>query len=143
MNLYRVLADVVVVVHAAFVGTVVLGLLLILVGLALRWRWVRNFWFRAVHFLMIAVVVGQALLGIVCPLTTLENHLRELGGQEPYPGSFIGYWAHELIFYDGPPWAFTLGYCIFGAAVLTTLLAAPPRWPWRKSPPAPDATAGG
>ena len=32
--------------HAVYVAFVVLGMAAILAGIALRWQWVRNFWFR-------------------------------------------------------------------------------------------------
>ena len=131
MTFYRFLADLVVVVHGAFIGFVLFGMLVILLGIAVRWRWVRNFWFRTLHFLAIGIVVVQAVLGVLCPLTTLENHLRRQAGQATYPGSFVGHWVHELVFYESPPRVFTISYCLFGAAVLATLLLAPPRWPWR------------
>ena len=43
-------------------GLVIGGLLVVLVGALFRWHWVRNFWFRAIHFLMITVVVVESLL---------------------------------------------------------------------------------
>lgn len=135
MVIYSILADLVVVVHAAYVGFVVLAMVAILLGIAMRWRWVRNFWFRAIHLGMIAVVVVQALVGVICPLTSLENYLRTKAGEATYAGSFIGHWAHELIFYNIPASAFTSIYCAFGAAVLATLLLAPPRWPWKGRTP--------
>jgi len=134
MVFYSFLADLVVTVHAAYVAFVVLGLAAILVGIALGWRWIRNFWFRAAHLAAIAVVVVQALGGVLCPLTILENHLRKMAGEATYPGSFIGHWAHELIFYELPPEAFTPFYCLFGAAVLATFWLAPPRWPAKAKP---------
>jgi hypothetical protein len=141
---YRSLADLVVVVHAAYIAVVVFGLLAILLGVVLHWPWVRNFWFRAIHCGMIAIVVLQALLGMVCPLTTLEDYLRLKGGQQGYADAFIPYWAHELIFYAGPPWVFTVCYCLFGAAVLATLVFVPPRWPWAgKRPSSPSARGPG
>lgn len=130
MNLYRFLADVVVVIHFAFIAFVIGGMGAILVGIALRRRWARNFWFRALHLAAITIVVLQALAGVICPLTTLEDYLRVRGGEEGYPGSFIGYWVHELIFYQGPPWVFAVCYCLFGLAVLAAFLLAPPEWPW-------------
>lgn len=136
MNVYRVLADAVVVVHAGYVAAVVAGLLLVLAGIVRRWSWIRNFWFRLLHLAMIGIVVVQSLLGTTCPLTTLENYWRTLGGGRPYPDSFLGYWAHRLIFCDAPPWVFTLGYCLFGAVVAATWIMAPPRWP-RSEPPTP------
>ena len=139
MTFYRFLADLVVVLHAIYITFVLVGMLVILLGVTRRWRWVRNFWVRSVHFLMILLVVVQALSGVICPLTLLENHLREEAGQAVYCGSFIGHWAHELIFYNGPPWVFTLCYCLFGAGVLATLLLAPPERPRRRDRQRQDA----
>lgn len=127
MFIYRLLADLVVVVHCGYVAFVVLGLILILVGGFCRWSWVRNVWFRTIHLLMIGTVVVQAWLGVVCPLTTLENRLRVKGSQEPYVGSFIGYWAHELLFFDATPQVFTIAYSLFGLLVLASLIVVRPR----------------
>jgi hypothetical protein len=138
MTLYDFLADVVVVLHFAYVGFVVIGMLLILVGIVRRWRWVRNFWFRMVHFLMIGVVVVESLVDIVCPLTRWESDLRVRAGGAGEAGSFVGRWVHRLLFYDAPEWVFTTCYCLFGAAVLLTLILAPPRWPWRRAAAKPQ-----
>ena len=138
MPVYRFLADLVVVLHAAYVAVVVFALVAIVLGTVLRWRWVRNFWFRSIHFLMIAVVVAQSLLGVICPLTTLENRLRRTAGETVYDGSFIGHWAHELLFMDTPDWVFTLCYCLFGAVVLACFWLCPPRWPWSRSVPSSE-----
>jgi hypothetical protein len=129
----RVLADLVVVIHAAFVAFVVFGMTAIVLGLVLGWPWVRNFWFRSLHLAAIAVAAGHAMAGVKCPLTILENRLRTLGGQEPYPGAFIGYWAHRFIFFRGEPWMFTLAYTVFGLTVLAAFLLGPPRLPRRRS----------
>ena len=131
MVLYRLLADLVVMVHAAYVAFVVLGLLVIRVGIGLRWNWVRNFWFRMAHLAAILIVCLEASIGIVCPLTTLENYLRARGGQGDYAGDFIGYWVHELIFVEAPPWVFTFCYILFGYAVLSVFVFAPPHLPFR------------
>ena len=132
MNIYRLLADLTVVVHLAYVAFVVVGFVLILVGIVAKWQWVRNFWFRLAHFLAIALVVVESAFGVTCPLTTWEHQLRGAGGGTVQEGSFMGRLAHDLMFYDGPEWVFTLCYCLFGAAVLGTLLFAPPRWPRRR-----------
>ena len=128
MNLYRLLADAVVVAHAMYVLFIAVGLILILLGSSLGWRWVRNRWFRIAHLAAIGIVCVQAVAGIMCPLTTLENALRQRAGQSPYPGDFIGYWAHELIFMEAEPWVFTAVYLAVGGITLAGLLLAPPRW---------------
>jgi hypothetical protein len=129
MSAYRFLADLIVVSHAAYVGFVVFGLVAILLGGVLRWGWVRNFWFRLVHLLAIVVVAAEALLDIVCPLTTWERQLREAAGETVEDGSFVGHWVHELLFVEVPPWGLTLGYCLFALAVILTFVLVPPRRP--------------
>jgi hypothetical protein len=80
--LWRVMADIVVAVHAAYVAIVVIGFAAILIGSAAQWRWVRNFYFRAAHLAMILLVCAEALVG--CPFTRLENVLRLRGGETGY-----------------------------------------------------------
>jgi len=125
--LYRLAADLTVIVHAGYVSYVVLGQLLILVGILCRWNWVRNPWFRWTHLSAILIVVVEALYGIVCPLTTLENELRRRAGQSGYQGDFIAGLVHDLLFFDFEPWVFTLIYAAFGLLVLSTFAIAPPR----------------
>jgi hypothetical protein len=127
MARWAILADAVVIFHAAYVAFVVVGCAAILVGAARKWEWVRGMKFRVAHLIAIALVLVEAMVGVVCPLTVLENALRATAGQARYPGDFVGYWAHRLIFYDAPPWMFTALY-----AGLTILIAAgfwlvPPR----------------
>jgi hypothetical protein len=131
----RILADLVVVIHALYVAFVVLGMAAILIGIALGRGWARDFWFRVLHLLAIGVVVAQEFLGIRCPFTAWENALRARAGQATYPGAFLGYWAHRLIFVDAAPWAFTLGYCLFGLAVLVVFVLEPPHWPGERRLP--------
>lgn len=129
MLIYRLLADLVLFVHASIVAFVILGLLVILIGLGLRWRWVRNFWFRIFHLLAIAQVVGQAWCGVVCPSTIWENQLRTKAGQSTYPGGFVAYWVGEALFYQAEPWVFTTAYTVFGCLVLATFVFGRPNWP--------------
>jgi hypothetical protein len=69
-------ANVLVAVHLAYVGYVLIGLLAIFIGLLLRWQWVRNPWFRWTHLVMIVIVAGEAIVDFECPLTTWERRLR-------------------------------------------------------------------
>ena len=110
MNAYGIAADAVLVTHTLFVAFVVAGQALILAGVARGWRWVRNFSFRLAHLAAIGIVVAQAWLGVLCPLTVLENSLRRRAGEAAYSESFIGYWLHRVIYYDVEPWIFTALY---------------------------------
>ncbi len=129
----RLLADLIVLIHASYVGFVVVGLAAILVGVACQWDWVRGFWFRVLHLGAIGIVVAESLVGVPCPLTVWERNLRTMAGQSTYPGDFLGHWAHRLLFSRAEPWVFTLIYTTFGLAVLATFVLAPPRLPGRKS----------
>lgn len=119
------LADVVVAIHALYVGFVVFGLLAILAGYAGEWRWVHKIYFRLLHLAAILFVCLESIVGIDCPLTTLENALRLGAGENAYRGDFIGYWLDRLIFYDFPPSVFTAVYLTFGALVVATLWLVP------------------
>jgi hypothetical protein len=81
---YRLLADLVVIVHALFVVFVVLGGFLV-------WRWA---WLAWAH--VPAAVWGAAIEygGWICPLTPLENALRARAGLAGYAGGFV---EHYLI----------------------------------------------
>lgn len=124
---YRVLADLVLVLHFAIVIFVVGGLAMVLLGNWRRWRWVNGWLFRWGHVAAIGVVVVQAWLGQVCPLTTLESWLRVQAGSLAYQASFVEYWVQRLLYFDAPWWVFTLAYTMFGALVLLAWWRYPPR----------------
>ncbi len=121
-----VAADAILVLHVAFVTFVVLGQLYVMAGWALGWPSARNKVFRLLHLAAIGVVVLQAWLGLACPLTLLELHLR--GGQADLMAgqSFIGYWLSRLLYYQAPPWVFTMVYTLFGLIVLVCYFGYPP-----------------
>jgi hypothetical protein len=125
--IYSALADVVVVLHSGYVSFVVLGELAILLGILLRWDWIRNRTFRLAHLAAILVVVLEAWSGIVCPLTTGENWLRSQAGQSVEQGDFIARWVHQVLFYRAEPWLLTACYSAFGALVILSLILSPPR----------------
>jgi hypothetical protein len=126
--IYRVLADAILVMHFAFVAFVVVGFVLILLGLLRGWAWVRDRRFRHAHLAAIGIVIMQAWLGRICPLTIWENELRRLAGQAPYVETFVQHWLHRWMFYDTAPWVFTAIYTAFGALVaLAWWLGGPPR----------------
>jgi hypothetical protein len=129
MVTYLILADIVAIVHAGYVLFVTAGFVLILTGIARGWEWVRGFWFRVAHLLAIAIVAVEWLVGVACPLTVLENRLREMGGATGFPHDFVAYWLDWLIFYNLPTWVFSVAYAAFGLMIAVMFVMAPPRWP--------------
>jgi hypothetical protein len=77
--LYRGLADAVVILHLAFVAFVVLGALPV-------FRWPRLIW---VHLPAAAWGSYVEFSGRICPLTPLENWLRQQAGDDVYETGFV------------------------------------------------------
>ena len=102
---FRGAADLVLVVHLAFVLFVVLGGLLAL-------RWPRVAWVHVPIALYGAMI---EFVGFVCPLTPLEIWLRRRGGEAGYEGGFIEHYITAAIYPSGLTREIQLA---LGAAVL-------------------------
>lgn len=121
-------ADLLVGFHFLYVLFAVTGELVVLAGGLLRWRWVRNLPLRVTHLAAVALVAAEALLGVVCPLTSWEYDLRVLAGQRVERDiSFVGRLVRSIIFYDFPTWVFTVTYVAFALLVAGTFFLFPPR----------------
>ena len=114
--MHALLADFILVVHFAFVLFVVGGLILIWIGAALGWRWVRNARFRLAHLAAICFVAAEALAGVICPLTVWEDALRGVATER----SFMARWIHHVMFYSFPEWVFTAAYVAFALVIAAT-----------------------
>ena len=117
------IADVVLVIHFAFVAFVVGGFALIWVGHFAGWRWVGNRVFRSVHLAAITFVAIESLIGMVCPLTQWEDTLRG----ETTERSFVARWLHAILFYDLPEWVFSALYVAFAVLTALTIRLVPTR----------------
>ena len=124
---YLLIADTILFVHVAFAAFVVLGLALILAGKVFDWSWVRNRCFRTIHALSICIVVIQAWLGVICPLTTWEMAFRSRAGDAVYSSTFISHWLQTILYYDAPPWVFVVCYTVFAALALASWVWVRPR----------------
>lgn len=87
-SLYGLLADLVVLLHLAFVAFVIGGGLLVL-------RWPRVAW---VHLPCASWGALIELAGWICPLTPLENALRRRAGQAGYGGGFVEHYIIPLLY---------------------------------------------
>jgi hypothetical protein len=123
---YQLAADAVLVLHVAIVLFVIGGLVMVVAGNLRGWRWVNALWFRLAHVAAILVVVAEAWLGLVCPLTTLEMWLRSKAHAPTYSGSFIEHWLQAVLFWNAPSWVFTAAYTLFGLAVVAAWWYFPP-----------------
>jgi len=83
-----ILADLLVLLHLAFILFVLFGGLLVL-------RWRRLLW---LHLPVVAWGAAIEFVGWVCPLTPLENRLRAAAGDAGYGGGFIEHYLIPLIY---------------------------------------------
>ncbi len=121
MSRFALLADVIVIFHFCYVAFTVGGEIVVLLGGALRWQWVRNLPFRIVHLAAVVLVAGEALAGAACPLTVWEYVLRVRAGQAAEGQvSFVARLVRSIIFYDLPSWVFLAAYVAFAALVAVT-----------------------
>jgi hypothetical protein len=115
--MYAVLANVVVLLHVAFVAFVVLGGLLVL-------RWRRMAW---LHLPAVAWGAFVELTGRVCPLTPLEHWLRLRSGGRPYQTDFLDRYILPILYPAGltPAVQITLGCALLALNVALYV------WMWR------------
>jgi len=86
--IYRILADLLVALHMAFVLFVALG------GILVLWR-------RRLAFVHIPAAIWGVLIefaGWVCPLTPLEVRFRILGGEAGYVGGFMDQYLVPVLY---------------------------------------------
>ena len=113
------LADLILVIHFCIAGFIAAGFVLVPLGAALDWRWIRRRRLRQLHAGAIVFVALESAAGVACPLTLWEAMLR--GGAVGETG-FIG----RLLYWDFPAAVFTGLYVIL--ALLAIVL-------WRRVPP--------
>ena len=115
---FGLLADVVVLAHMGFVLFVVLG------GLAVYWRP----WVLWLHVPAVLWGVGIEWAGAVCPLTLVENWLRNQAGEDAYTGDFIQQYLLPTLYPAGLTREIQI---MLGAAALTINIAVY-FWLWRR-----------
>ena len=114
----RILADLVLGFHFAFIVFAVLG------GFVVLWK-PRIAW---LHVPSVAWSAFVNLFSQVCPLTPLENRFRHLAGQAGYEGGFIEHYITPLVYPGVMPerWGLIAGFSvlIWNVLVYTFLVAA-------------------
>lgn len=89
--IYSLLADVVMLVHLSFVLFAVAGGLLVL-------KWLRLVW---LHIPAVCWAIWIEYSGSICPLTPLEQSLRQHAGEVSYSGGFIAHYLGPILYPEG------------------------------------------
>ncbi len=122
---HRIVADLVLVLHVAFIVFVLAGGLL-----ALRWRWA-----PAVHLPAALWGVFIEVSGGVCPLTPLENSLRQSAGADGHPGGFVEHYLLPAFYPSALTPRFQLALAVLVIVVNALVYAVV--WRRRELPPNP------
>ncbi len=86
--IYRILADLIVILHLLFIAFALLG------GLSVIWR-------RYLIFVHLPAAIWVSLIsfkGWICPLTPLENHLRNAAGSKGYTEGFVEHYVIPIVY---------------------------------------------
>lgn len=111
VTIYRVLTELTIVVHLAFIVFVVAGSILV---------WHRR-WLMPVHLATLAwAVYAELSPGIICPLTAVENFFAGRAGIESYSGDFVAHYLVPVIYQEGLPqkWQYALAVAVLAFNVL-------------------------
>jgi hypothetical protein len=115
------LGDAILVVHFGIIVFNIAGLVVIPLGAALGWRFVRIAWLRLLHLGILIIVAGQALLGRACILAIWQNELtRNTAAPEP-----IFQWLDGLIYWNFPIWMFAIFYSVIVLYVVALTVFVP------------------
>ena len=99
------------------------GFVAIPIGYKNGWSLVQNRRLRICHALVMGFIAAETIVGLTCPLTFLEYHLR---GDSPSQ-SFVGHWIEKILYWDLPHEIFIGLYVLCFAWVILL---------WRWCPPA-------
>jgi len=124
--IYLLLADVVVVLHFAFIVFVVLGAFT-------AYRWPKMVWAHIPCALWGAWI---EITGGICPLTPVEVRFRRMGGADGYAGGFIEHYLVPIIYPAGLTRA---DQVLLGGLVVAVNLGAYGFLLWRRLPARPPA----
>jgi hypothetical protein len=130
---HRILADVVVVAHFAFILFVLCGGLLAL----------HRGWLCLLHLPAAAWGVFLEVSGGLCPLTPLENALRVRSGAAGYPGGFVEHYLLPVIYPADLTREVQLGLAALVVVVNVGVYACVARRAWRRGPASRSSSASG
>ncbi len=110
---FHLSANAVLLIHLAFILFAVCG-----AALAFRWRWIPY-----VHLPAAAWAFFVEATGRICPLTYLENRLREQAGQSGYADGFIEHYLLPIIYPAGLTHSIQIWLAVFVVAINASIYA--------------------
>ena len=103
-----IFSEIVLLFHFCVFLFVILSFFLIPLGYYQKWDWVKNKYYRLIHLILMVIIFIETILGFMCPLTLLENFLRnniEINNK-------ITQIIHQIMYWDLPTYQFIILYLL-------------------------------
>ena len=101
-------SEIVLLFHFCIFLFMVLSFFLIPLGYNQKWEWVKNRYYRLIHLILMGIIFIETILGFMCPLTILENFLRN----DIKINNKITQIIHQIMYWDLPTYQFIILYLL-------------------------------
>ena len=101
-------SEIVLLFHFCIFLFMVLSFFLIPLGYNQKWEWVKNRYYRLIHLILMGIIFIETILGFMCPLTILENFLRN----NIRINNKITQIIHQIMYWDLPTYQFIILYLL-------------------------------
>ena len=101
-------SEIVLLFHFCIFLFMIFSFFLIPLGYYLKWEWVKNKYYRLIHLVLMGIIFIETILGFMCPLTILENFLRN----DIEINNKITQIIHQIMYWDLPTYQFIIMYSL-------------------------------
>lgn len=101
-------SEIVLLFHFCIFLFMILSFFLIPLGYYQKWEWVKNKYYRLIHLVLMGIIFIETILGFMCPLTILENFLRN----DIEINNKITQIIHQIMYWDLPTYQFIILYLL-------------------------------
>ena len=106
--MHIIFSEIVLLFHFCIFLFVILSFFLIPLGYSRKWEWVKNKYYRLIHLFLMGIIFIETILGFMCPLTILENFLRN----DIEINNKITQIIHQIMYWDLPSYQFIILYLL-------------------------------
>ena len=103
-----IFSEIVLLFHFSIFLFIILSFILIPLGYHKKWKWVKNKYYRLIHLILMGIIFIETILGFMCPLTILENFLRN----NLRINNKITQIIHQIMYWDLPTYQFIILYLL-------------------------------
>ena len=101
-------SEIVLLFHFCIFLFMILSFFLIPLGYSQKWECVKNKYYWLIHLVLMGIIFIETILGFMCPLTILENFLRN----DIEINNKITQIIHQIMYWDLPTYQFIILYLL-------------------------------